>query len=194
MISSEPSSAAHPDVVRLLALVPPPPPPTAQRRATIVMPPGLPLDYRQLCILYGAGSFSDFFWVLQPDCANPHLDLGQRGAELVRQLDVEFSWDGGFGMPRTAAPRDVRQLPWAVTDNGDVLWWKVEGPEDEWTTIITEGGGDEVHECAGGAALLLGDLLDGSLRVEFLPADLSPSFVADPAVVEPRVHPPRLSR
>lgn len=148
------------------------------------MPPGLPLDYRQLCDLYGAGSFSDFLWVLQPDGANPHLDLGARGKDLVRQLDVEYSWESGFGTPRSAAPRDVSQVPWAVTDNGDVLWWKVEGPEDEWTTFITEGGGDDVHECAGGAARLLGDLLEGSLRVDFLPDDLSPSFLPQPTVVE----------
>ena len=70
-------------------------------------------------------------------------------------------------------PHDLGELlPWAITDNGDVLYWRTAGDPDEWIVTINEGRGPEWHEYPGGTADFLVAWLIGHERVSVFPDDV----------------------
>ena len=80
--------------------------------------------------------------VLVPGAANQELALEVHANRQLRALREVGE----------VVPYEIdRLLPWAITDNGDVLFWRVEGEPVDWTVVINEGRGPEWHAFAGGA-------------------------------------------
>ena len=99
----------------------------------------LPADYKAFIDRYGTGSIGDFLWVLTPATENPFLNFFEKGNVMLdgyRQLRA--SWPREY--PHTAYPEEGGLLPWAVSDNGDELYWLTEGDPDQWPTVIVSRG------------------------------------------------------
>ncbi|MFD9412213.1 SMI1/KNR4 family protein [Streptomyces sp. NPDC059989] len=103
----------------------------------------LPGDYKQLVDLYGGGLFDDAVWILEPDCPNRHYDLLTENRD--RTEAQQRLWQAGEPKPAPLQEAGSRAVAWAVTENGDCLYWLARpGQEpDRWTVLIKEGRGRE---------------------------------------------------
>ena len=93
----------------------------------------LPITYKMLVDLFGASSWGDFLYVLSP--FDESLNLQRRGKQILdadRQSRSTFPSHYPFGL----YPEPNGLLPWAVTDNGDTLYFVTFGPPDDWSTLI----------------------------------------------------------
>lgn len=105
-------------LTRLIALAPPP----ADRGhgTRWAGRTDLPRDYLEVVRAYGAGAFCDFLWLLAPDEPNVNLDID---AERTTQLSMlRESSAQGEDVPAALFDEDAVVVPWAVSDNGDVVW------------------------------------------------------------------------
>ena len=167
---------------RLTALVQPPSsPPGAPdwKSAEEALGFGLPSDYRQLVEVYGAGSFDEFISLLVPGHENPHLDL-------LRQRDVRLDAlrtlrEGGETIPFDVDAGQEDIVPWAITDNGDVVYWIREPRDapDDWRVVVNEARGPAWEAFAGSATEFLAAVLSETTRIAIFPEDFpsdSPRF------------------
>jgi hypothetical protein len=143
------------DDLRAIAPPPPgPPPPPADAGHP------LPADYEQLAREYGPGSFAGFLWLLAPGAANQYLDLDRQAEvrlDALRTLGEELPYEP--------------LLPFAFTDNGDVVYWHATGDPDDWTVVVNESRGPEWHAFDGNATEFLVATLSGRERVPMFPED-----------------------
>jgi hypothetical protein len=139
----------------------------------------LPDDYKRLVDRYGPGSFDRFIWIFQPMTASSHLDLSH-------QIQVQL---GVLRERRTSEP-DVTHaifpetgglLPWGVTDNGDVGFWRTTGGTLLWDVIVVEPRGPATHTHQGGLVSFLEAALSGRERVGVFP----PDFPSSPPAFQP---------
>ena len=140
----------------LRTLVPPPPDPQPPDDAGRP----LPADYVELARTYGPGSFDDFLWLLVPGAGNPNLDLD-------RQAHVRLDALHALGEDLPYEPL----IPFAFTDNGDVVYWHATGEPDEWRVVVNESRGPEWHAFDGNATEFLAATLSGRHRVPMFPPD-----------------------
>jgi hypothetical protein len=144
----------------------------------------LPGDYKALVSTYGAGKFADFIFVYTPFASNPYVNLlEQRGLNLAayKTLRMEVPQSA----PYPAYPETGGALPWAHTDNGDMLYWLTEGPSDTWPVIVIESRHSAVERYDLPTTGFLARLLAGELDTRILPDDLHEGNARgfDPAVV-----------
>ena len=137
-------------------LIPPPPDPPTAAEASRPLPP----DYLELTRTYGAGQFDEFVWLLVPDAANPDLDLERQATVRVQALR-----DTGEHIPYDPL------IPFAFTDNGDVVYWHAEGEPHAWKVVANESRGPEWFAFDGTATEFLLATLRGDVRVPFFPED-----------------------
>jgi hypothetical protein len=101
-----------------------------------------------------------------PGAENPSLDLAEQERprlQALRELQA-----GGEPMPHPVE----ELLPWAITDNGDVAYWRTTGDPDAWTVTVNEARGPEWHDYPGGTADFLVAWLIGHERVAVFPDDV----------------------
>lgn len=143
----------------------------------------LPADYKWFWRLYGHGSIDGFLLVFHPLAPRRHSNLAHHalddpegwallsGQSPARFLDPRFPATGGL-------------LPFARSDNGDVLYWKTTGPAEAWTTTaIDPRHPDGRYDHPGGMVDLLAGLLSRTAPADLLSDDF-PSAA-------PRFHPIR---
>lgn len=139
----------------------------------------LPDDYKEYVARYGSGVIDDFLVVLNPFAANPNIRLVDAGAERRQALEELRS---GFPLEyrHDVYPRPGGLLPFAITDNANVFYWKTAGEPNSWTVAVYEGRGPAFAEYAGGMAACLRALLERAVRLDVLPAGFpgrAPAFV-----------------
>ena len=93
----------------------------------------LPADYKVMVDLFGASSWDDFLHVLSP--FDDGLNLQQRGQQIL-DADRESRLAFPSHYPIALYPESGGLLPWAITDNGDTLYFITSGPPDEWPILI----------------------------------------------------------
>jgi hypothetical protein len=145
-----------PHLDELERLVPPP--------AEALPPPDwsaieVPEDYKALVTRYGAGYFGGLT-VLVPGHENKYLDM-------LRQIEPQ-RWALTYltehsGVEHPYPPEKL--LPWGIDDNGNVVWWLMEG---DWPVVANEARGDEWYRYDGGAVEFLTALLSGRVSGDFL--------------------------
>ena len=90
----------------------------------------LPASYKLMVDRFGALSWRDFLHVLSPFDARSWRSLRVRGREILDADRVSrASFPSNFPLPLYPEPGGL--LPWAVTDNGDTLYFVTRGPPDE---------------------------------------------------------------
>jgi hypothetical protein len=158
---SENSSRSARRLAELIAVAPPPRDPVAswgdwgslERRLGLE----LPEDFKALIETYGSGSFSDFLVPI-----NPFRGTGLEWADRnILRFDREIRAEFPREMPYPIHPEPGGILPWATTDNGDVLYWLTAG--DTWPILVRDSRGPETAVYPFGAAEFLLRWLSGKL-------------------------------
>jgi len=141
----------------------------------------LPLDYKRMVEVYGPGVFDGFIWVLQPSGTNENLDLRrQRDAQLAGLRELRAS---GEEVPFGLEVGNEELVPWAITDNGDVVYWVRSVPDDPdaWVVTVNEARGPQWITFDLSASEFLVAVLSGRVAVATFPDDFpsgSPAFEA----------------
>jgi hypothetical protein len=134
----------------------------------------LPADLRALIDTYGAGSFGDFIWLLEPRHQNGHLDLLRQRRLQLENLRV-------LRAAGETVPFDIESpaalVPWSVTDNGDVIYLQpLPGTAPEsWPCLVQEARGPRWVTIDGSATGFLSSALSGDTRVPVFPDDFPPA-------------------
>jgi hypothetical protein len=159
----------------LMRLVPPPdqpPPPADWAAAREKFGFDLPDDYRELIDVYGSGLFDEELSVLAPGRDSETWDL-------LRQTDKQLSGlryvrdQAGEELPYEPEPVSGGLIPWGITGNGDVGYWRVVDAEapSSWTVVVDEVRGGEWHPFDGTVTDFLAGLFSGRVRAEFYDGD-----------------------
>lgn len=154
----------------LKSLVPPPANPSlnAGNWETLYEALGtkLPDDFVALISDYGAGRFFIFLHPFSPFSEERPMHKMVKEA-LWAEREIKTSFPEDFPFPLHPEPGGL--LPWAVTDNGDRVFWKTEGAPNAWTIVVWESRGPlfEVYEESATSFLLR--CAKGELRSEIMP-------------------------
>jgi hypothetical protein len=171
-----------PDFAELCEAVPPPMDPVeaggleafsaVEARLGIALPAG----YKSLIGAYGTGSWKGFLWVLNPFASNRFLNLFE---QTQRQLEAEraIRADCSSEVPFPIYPEPGGLLPWAITDNGDRLYWLTEGNPENWAIVVCESRGPRYDSHHVGCCEFLRRWAAGELWVSVFPDDFEYGYV-----------------
>ena len=138
----------------------------------------LPADYKEYVATYGTGSIADFLWPYNPFSENRHLNLVWRvelHAGALRQIREEF---GEEEVPYPPYPESGGLMSWAVSDNGDTLYWLMQGDPDHWRVVVNESRGPDFERFGESTTSFLAKLISGELNSEILPSSVFEGHVA----------------
>jgi hypothetical protein len=167
-----------PSLEELFIIVPPPASPTAAAGdfAAVEADLGtkLPADYQELVRRYGYGTFSDFLHLWSPFFA-PCTMMAQARASLDANRALARVVPKAVPFPPFPEPDGA--LPWASTDNGDVVYWLTWGAPDAWPVALWNPRAGEKYDLVeGGAAAFLAQWLGGQTRFRTMDAPDFRSF------------------
>ena len=126
----------------------------------------LPSDYKAFIARYGAGNVGDFIHLWSPFTDAKRLGLLP---ESKAHLDV-LRGLRHTKIPHPLYPEKGGLLPWARTDNGDVLMWLTKGRPDQWTVVITDSS--DFYDTDYGFVEFLSRFVDKKLGVPAFPEDV----------------------
>ena len=136
----------------------------------------LPSDYKAFVATYGDGRIGDFLNVANPFSDNPHdRDLPDEMLQVYRDIrKVEH-------IPFPIHPEPGGLIPWGDTDNGDVLFWVADPPDDpdRWSIAVSEVRGPGWFRHPGPLVRFLREWLTGAAVIPFLGDPTSATFVPD---------------
>jgi hypothetical protein len=95
---------------------------------------GMPSDYTELVRRFGAGSFCQFLWLLEPGCSNENLDLDRQ--TVLQRSVLRTCAEQGEDVPPDALGESPTLVAWAISDNGDVVWWRRQGKDQNNGTVV----------------------------------------------------------
>lgn len=104
----------------------------------------LPSDYMKFIDTYGSGGIDNFLWVLSPFVENENINLIQIGKVIRDAYQVSKNSFPEY-FTHNVYPSVGGLLPWALTDNGDELYWLTEGKPNEWKIVVYETRSSEYH-------------------------------------------------
>jgi len=139
----------------------------------------LPSDYKEYISIYGTGSVDNFLWVLNPFSENKYLNLIDE-SKATLQAFQQLQRDFGETIPYTLYPEPLGLFPWAVTDNGDHLFWLRKGSPSEWAIVVADSRAPEWEEFKVSMTEFLAGILTKRIRVDIFPDDFpsdSPKFI-----------------
>jgi len=141
----------------------------------------LPDDYKEYIEIYGSGGIDGFLWIFNPFSGNENLNLKR---QVVRQRQVLADLRSqGEALPYDAFPLQGGILPFGVTDNGDVLFWKTERRADDWTVVVNESRSPAWERFDLSMCGFLQGVLAGQVRCNIFPRTFpgpSPLFKVAP--------------
>lgn len=132
---------------RLVEMVPPPKSPRdagdEEHVLSVELMLGLrlPTDFKKLILTYGSGCWQQFWYILNPNTANQHLNFIAQSQNLRQKawsaLDSErlIREDENYQYAHPIYPDPGGILCWAKTDNGGRLFWLTEGEPDAWPIV-----------------------------------------------------------
>lgn len=128
----------------------------------------LPKDYKRFIEEYGTGQINEFFYILSPFAkARPMnlLDGGMKLLDAQRTVKSEAPED----VPYPLFPEKGGLLPFGLTDNGDVFYWRTSGAPEAWTIVVNESRGPEYEKFKLSTTKFIERLAAGKLKSEVLP-------------------------
>lgn len=137
----------------------------------------LPDDYKEFIQVYGTGKIDGFICVFTPFSNNENLNLLD---QLRLQSDVLAELKlYGENIPYKIFPEAEGILPFAITDNGDVLFWRTVGEPNEWTVLVNAARSAdwECHDMS--MSKFFSEIMSRRLNCEIFPKSFpgtSPSF------------------
>ena len=131
----------------------------------------LPDDYKEFIELYGSGRIGAFIWVLNPFASNQFISLGRQIVDRLGALEA-LARDFGEQCPYPLFPQSGGLLPFAVTDNGDVIYWITNGDPNAWRVVVNEARGPRYEEFASNATDFLAAILTHRVNCTVFPESL----------------------
>ena len=95
----------------------------------------LPTDFKQLINAYGSGQWGGFLAPVSPFSFAAPAEY-REWIDFYLEAERESRECAPTDFPGPIYPEPGGRLPWAVTDNGDVLWWQTSGPADSRRVIV----------------------------------------------------------
>ena len=134
----------------------------------------LPGDYIEFIRKFGTGCIDDFIWIFNPSSKNEDLNLQN---QIVKQLDALRGLGfGGEPIPFSLFPDRGGLLPFGVTDNGDVLFWKTKGDPSAWSIVIGESRSSNYEEYNLGISDFLAAILAAEIASAIFPTDFPSNY------------------
>ena len=133
----------------------------------------LPSDYKAFVATYGCGRIGEFLNVMNPFSDNPHVrDLPEAMLKIYRDIR-KFEH-----IPFSLHPEPGGLIPWGDTDNGDVLFWVADPPDDpdRWSIAVSEVRGPGWFRHPGPLVRFLREWLTGTAVIEFMGDPTSATF------------------
>ena len=132
----------------------------------------LPEDYKRIVCTYGTGYWMEFLWVLNPFSKGEYFNLQE---QIRSQLDAEREIKKEYPeeIPFPIYPEEGGLLPWAMTDNGDRLYWLTSGLPEQWATIIYESRGPEYDKRKSSCSEILLRWVTGKIKIKVFPEDFN---------------------
>ncbi|MEU4625638.1 hypothetical protein AB0G04_37405 [Actinoplanes sp. NPDC023801] len=130
-----------------------------------------PADYVAYRSHYTHLTIDDFMMITGPV---PGQERGyiagvEESLELVRDFAADDMTEGFQAYPE---PGGV--FPWGASNEGDMFFWRVNGPDpDAWTCVVSTRNGDWWEHDGGALSLVVG-LIDGSVEHWGLPPQPRP--------------------
>ena len=128
----------------------------------------LPSDYKALIENYGTGCWLDFLWVLNPFSENVNLNLLDQ-AEIILEGERLVKSKYPDMIPFVLHPEKGGLFPWAITDNGDRLFWLTDDETGVFQIVVYESRGPEYEVYDLSCSEFLLQWLSGELRVGIFP-------------------------
>jgi hypothetical protein len=125
----------------------------------------LPTDYKEFIGAFGIGEIAGEIWMLNPFSERfnlyhyKDLILGELG-----KVKAEFPEEYSFPL----FPEEKGLLPCAVTNNGDVIFWKTRGNPDDWTILLLEVRSTEYETYDMPLTDFLAQLLKSEIKSEII--------------------------
>ncbi|HEX4349858.1 MAG TPA: SMI1/KNR4 family protein [Verrucomicrobiae bacterium] len=165
----------------LTQIVPPPVHPTYNGRAEDwdviqrILEVQLPDDFKKLINIYGTGCFLRFLYLLSP-FAPFDTSLNLLSGDTKQLLSNYKSGQKQFPQyspPFPVYPHESGLFPWAITVNGDTLFWLRQGSPNEWPIVVCDSKFSESYDrfnCT--TAEFLCRLFSGKISPKVFPDDL----------------------
>jgi len=171
-------------------LAPPPTPiDTAVTWPTVEAEVGfeLPDDFKAFRESYGNGKICDFLWLLNPsDAARDEYRLIRRARAILDALrEFRGEKQGAIGgVPFKIFPEADGLFPWAETDNGDAVYWRMSGPDpNHWPVVVSDSRASVWEEFPGGLSSFLEAILWKQFKSDVFPDDAFEEVFFGPAGV-----------
>jgi hypothetical protein len=129
----------------------------------------LPGDYKDFIETFGSGAIDNFIWVFNPFSKNPNLNLEQQFQTKTKILAELQTY--GEDVPYQAFPKQDGIFPFAVSDNGDVLYWRTTADPQQWKVIVNEARGPDWEAFDLSMTEFLGAILSRRLICNIFPDD-----------------------
>jgi len=128
----------------------------------------LPEDYKKFIQSFGTGSINEFLVILNPFSANQHVNLLTRGrSELEAFRTSKTNFPKYY--PDDIFPNSGGLLPFGVTDNGEVLYWRTIAEPKDWTVTVYETRGPDHYNYQTNMTDFLSGVLSGAIICKALP-------------------------
>lgn len=138
----------------------------------------LPDDYKEFIELYGSGRVGRFLWIFNPFSANENLNLEK---QIATQANVLFELQSyGEAIPYKSFPEPGGILPFGITDNGDVLFWRVTGDPNNWHVVVNESRAPDWEGYELSMSRFLAEILQRHLTCNIFPKN----FPEQPVIFE----------
>ena len=108
----------------------------------------MPQKYQQFLDSYGTGAIAGFLWIYNPASQRSHVNLIEAGRAVLESMQLARTGGrlrlnplvGDDLIPFPLSPEPGGLLPFAVTDNGDQLYWVVKAGAVLPTVVISDAG------------------------------------------------------
>jgi hypothetical protein len=135
----------------------------------------LPADFKKLINIYGTGCFLGFLYPLSP-FAPFNTSLNMLSGDTRHLL---YNYKSGqkefpqYSPPFSAYPDESGLFPWAITVNGDTLFWLRQGNPNKWPIVVCDSKFSETYDRFDFTATeFLCRLFSGKISPEVFPDDL----------------------
>lgn len=133
----------------------------------------LPTDYKEFIDTYGGSHWENYLRVMAPGCPDESYDLFEWKDWQTEELNDLWEFEP---KPAELEEAGTRIIPWATTDNGEMLYWLIRPGQqpDDWTVLINEGRGPLWEHVPHTCTQFLASALTGDLRSVLLSDDHFP--------------------
>ncbi len=131
----------------------------------------LPAFYKAAVQRFTDRHWNHFLSLLDPFSDNPYLNLLQASHTILEaERTTRTAYPEFYPLPLHPEPGGL--LPWAITDNGDTLFWITRQSPASWPTLLKGPRAPEFEVFFLPTHLLIHQIAAGTIQSKILPSDL----------------------